>query len=153
MATNLPSCFLIQFLEQLLTFLVNFILLKYIKSRRSYGFLISKELIFGFQILDLNQKSKTSSNQRASAIIRLCDLMQKPPRLPLIRCNSLPKASKDTKVFRVTILIQNTSMRSISLLRIIMNIFILLKTPMITDRTWMMIMILWLMLTLILSLR
>ena len=68
-------------------------------------------------------------------IIRLCDLMQKPPRLTLIRCNSLPKASKDTSVFRVTILIQNTSMRSISLSRIIMNIFILLKTPMITDRT------------------
>ena len=35
----------------------------------------------------------------------------------------------------------------------IMNIFILLKTPKITDRTWTMIMILWLMLTLILSLR
>ena len=47
----------------------------------------------------------------------------------------------------------HTSMRSISLSRIIMNIFILLKTPMITDRTWTMIMILWLMLTLILSLR
>ena len=28
MATNLPSCFLIQFLEKLLTFLVNFTLLK-----------------------------------------------------------------------------------------------------------------------------
>ena len=34
-----------------------------------------------------------------------------------------------------------------------MNMFILLKTLMITDRTWMMIMILWPMLTLILSLR
>ena len=32
-----------------------------------------------------------------------------------------------------------------------MNIFILLKTPMITDRTWMMIMTSWLLLTLILS--
>ena len=53
MATNLPSCFSIQFLEQLLKFLVNFILLKYVKSQRSYGFLITKELIFGFQILDL----------------------------------------------------------------------------------------------------
>ena len=38
-------------------------------------------------------------------------------------------------------------------IEVIMNIFILLKTPMITDRTWTMIMILWLMLTLILSLR
>ena len=46
MATNLPSCFLIQFLEQRLKFLVNFTLLKYVKSQRSYGFLITKELIF-----------------------------------------------------------------------------------------------------------
>ena len=53
MATNLPSCFSIQFSEQLLKFLVNFTLLKYVKSQRSYGFLITKELIFGFQILDL----------------------------------------------------------------------------------------------------
>ena len=42
-----------QFLEQLLKFLVNFTLLKCVKSQRSYGFLITKELIFGFQILDL----------------------------------------------------------------------------------------------------
>ena len=48
MATNLPSCFLIQFLEQLY-----FTLLKYVTSQRSYGFLITKELILGFQILDL----------------------------------------------------------------------------------------------------
>ena len=53
MATNLPSCFLIQFLEQLLKFLANFTLLKYVKSQISYGFLITKGLIFGFQILDL----------------------------------------------------------------------------------------------------
>ena len=53
MATNLPSCFSIEFLEQPLKFLVNFTLLKYVKSQRSYGFLITKELIFGFQILDL----------------------------------------------------------------------------------------------------
>ena len=53
MATNLPFCFSIQFLEQLLKFLVNFTLLKYVKSQRSYGFLITKKLIFGFQILDL----------------------------------------------------------------------------------------------------
>ena len=32
MATNLPSCFSIEFLEQLLKFLVNFTLLKYVKS-------------------------------------------------------------------------------------------------------------------------
>ena len=53
MATNLPSCFSIEFLEQLLKFLVNLTLLKYVESQRSYGFLITKELIFGFQILDL----------------------------------------------------------------------------------------------------
>ena len=53
MVTNLPFCFFIQFLEQLLKFLANFTLLKYVKSQRSYGFLITKELIFGFQILDL----------------------------------------------------------------------------------------------------
>ena len=53
MAINLPSCSFIQFLEQLLKFLVNFTLLKYVKSQRSYGFLIAKELIwlpnFGFK--------------------------------------------------------------------------------------------------------
>ena len=40
--------FFIQFLEQLLKFLVNFTLLKYVKSQRIYGFLITKELIFGW---------------------------------------------------------------------------------------------------------
>ena len=60
MATNLLSCFSIQFLEQLLGFLVNFTLLKYVKSQRSYGFLITKELIFGFQILDLKDHSSAS---------------------------------------------------------------------------------------------
>ena len=53
MATNLLFCFFIQFLEQLLKFLANCTLLKYVKSQRSYGFLITKKLIFGFQILDL----------------------------------------------------------------------------------------------------
>ena len=38
----------IQFLELLLKFLVNFTSLKYVKSQRSYGFLITKELIFGW---------------------------------------------------------------------------------------------------------
>ena len=53
MTTNLPFCFFIQFLEQLLKFLANFTLLKYVKSQRSYGFLITKKLIFSFQNLDL----------------------------------------------------------------------------------------------------
>ena len=48
MATNLPSCFSIEFVEQLLKFLANFTLLKYVKSQRSYRFLIRKELIFWF---------------------------------------------------------------------------------------------------------
>ena len=52
--------FFIQFLEQLLKFLVNFTLLKYVKSQRSYGFLITKELIFGFQSLDLKDHFSAS---------------------------------------------------------------------------------------------
>ena len=55
MATNLPSCFSIQFLEQLLKFLVNFTLLKYVKSQRGYGL-----WIFGFQILDLKDHLSAS---------------------------------------------------------------------------------------------
>ena len=60
MATNLASCIFIQFLEHLLKFLVNFTLLKYVKSQRSYSFLITKELIFGFQILDLKDHFSAS---------------------------------------------------------------------------------------------
>ena len=60
MATNLPSCFSIQFLVQLLKFLVNFTLLKYVKSQRSYGVLITKEMIFGLQILDLKDHFSAS---------------------------------------------------------------------------------------------
>ena len=63
MATNLPSCFSIQFLEQLLKFLVNFTLLKCVKCQRSHGFLITKELIFGFQILDLKDHFSASLNE------------------------------------------------------------------------------------------
>ena len=66
MATNLPFCFYIQFLEQLLEFLVNFTLLKYVKSQRSYGFLITKELIFGFQILDLKVHFSASLNSTSN---------------------------------------------------------------------------------------
>ena len=62
MATNLPSCFSIQFLEQLLKFLVNFTLLKYVKSQRNYGLLITKEQIFGFQIWDLKDHFSASLN-------------------------------------------------------------------------------------------
>ena len=62
MATNLPSCFSIEFLEQLLKFLVNFTLLKYVKSQRRYGFLITKQLIFGFQILYLKDHFSASLN-------------------------------------------------------------------------------------------
>ena len=60
MATNLPYCFFIQFLEQLLKFLVNFTLLEYVKFERSYGFLVTKELIFGFQIFDLKDHFSAS---------------------------------------------------------------------------------------------
>ena len=51
MATNLPSCFLIQFLEQLLKFLGNFTLLKYVKSQRSYGFFNHKRADRVFLVL------------------------------------------------------------------------------------------------------
>ena len=71
MATNLPSCFFIQFLEQLLKFLVNFTLLKYVKSQRSYGFLITKELISGFQILDLKDHFSASLKWCISENFRL----------------------------------------------------------------------------------
>ena len=40
--------------------LVNFTLLKNVKSQGSYGFLITKELIFGFQILDLKDHFSAS---------------------------------------------------------------------------------------------
>ena len=56
--------FLIQFLEQPLKFLANFTLLKYVKSQRSYGFLITKELIFGLQILDLKVHFSASLTAR-----------------------------------------------------------------------------------------
>ena len=70
MATNLPSCFLIQLLEHLPKFLVNFTLLQYVKSQRSYGFLITNELIFGFQILDL--KERYYSGEIVDIIPRAC---------------------------------------------------------------------------------
>ena len=60
MAANLPSCCSIQFLEHLLKFLINFTLFKYDRSQRTYGFLITKELIFGFQILDLKDHFSAS---------------------------------------------------------------------------------------------
>ena len=41
-------------------FVVNFTLLKYVKSQRNYGFLITNELIFGFQILDLKDHFSAS---------------------------------------------------------------------------------------------
>ena len=70
MATNLPSYLFIQFLEQLLKFLVNFTLLKYVKSQRSYGILMTKELIFGFQILDLKVQFSASLNNTRQ--VKLC---------------------------------------------------------------------------------
>ena len=73
MATNLPSCFSNEFLEQLLKFLGNFTLLKYVKSQRSYGFLITKELIFGFQILDL--KDHFSASLIGAFSIKIWDIL------------------------------------------------------------------------------
>ena len=39
------------------------------KSQRSYGLLITKELIFGFQILNLKVHFSASLNQKASKIM------------------------------------------------------------------------------------
>ena len=64
MATNLPSCFSIQFLEQLLKFLVNFTLLKYVKSQGSYGFLITKGLIFWLPNFGLKSHFSASLSKR-----------------------------------------------------------------------------------------
>ena len=52
--------FLVNFLEQFQKFPVNFTLLKYLKSQRSYSFLITKKLIFGFQILNLKDRFSAS---------------------------------------------------------------------------------------------
>ena len=57
-------------LEELLKFLVNFTWLKYVKSKRSYGFLITKDLIFGFQILDLKDHFSASLKQHYAHIYR-----------------------------------------------------------------------------------
>ena len=77
MTTNLPSCFFIQFLEELLKFLVNFSLLKYVESQRSYGFLITKELIFCFQILDFKRSllSILKSDIPKVSQLHLCSLL------------------------------------------------------------------------------
>ena len=63
MATNLPCCFFIQFLEQFLTFLVNFTLLKYVKSqrnnkKRSHTQLDSRKQVIAFQdrVITINIK-------------------------------------------------------------------------------------------------
>ena len=77
MATNLPSCFSIQFLEQLLKFLVNFTLLKYVKAQRNYGFLITKELIFGFQILDLKDHFSASLSSTLNLSLRILPLAKR----------------------------------------------------------------------------
>ena len=90
MATNLPSCFSIEFLEQLLKFLVNFTLLKYVKSQRSYGFLITKELIFGFQILDLKDHFSASLKSSLLPVFFNLNVAKfKNLRLLLNRCQSL----------------------------------------------------------------
>ena len=75
MATNLPSCFPIEFLEQLLKLLVNFTLSKYVKSQRSYDFLITKEQIFGFQILDLKDHFTASLRNTENKLLKLTFMM------------------------------------------------------------------------------
>ena len=43
-------------------------MLKYVKSQRSYGYLITKELMFGFQILDLKDHFSASLKSLKSMI-------------------------------------------------------------------------------------
>ena len=95
MATNLPSCFSIEFLEQLLKFLVNFTLLKYVKSQRSYGFLITKELIFGFRILDL--KDHFSASLSRTYMIIVFDILM----IIMIRCWTITMMIISTVTCRV----------------------------------------------------
>ena len=64
------------FLEQLPKFPVNFTLFKYVKSQISYGFLITKEPIFGVQILDLKDHflaslSRTSQTENSVAVFKI----------------------------------------------------------------------------------
>ena len=61
LATNLPSCFFIQFLRQLLKFLLNFAL-------RSYDFLITKEQIFW--LLDFFHFSASLINSNYYKVIK-----------------------------------------------------------------------------------
>ena len=63
--------FLFSFLERLLKFLANFTLLKYVKSQRSYGFLITKELIFGFQIFDLKDHFSASLIEKKYTLTKI----------------------------------------------------------------------------------
>ena len=109
MATNLPSCFSIQFLEQLLKFLVNFTLLKYVKSQRNYGFLITKELIFGFQILDLKDHFSASLSfsdkrpQNEWFLLQLMNNLQRISKYPLedFGCCLLSKGKYSEPCFQI----------------------------------------------------
>ena len=71
MATNLPFCFFIQFLEQLLKFLANFTSLKYVKSQRSYGFKSSL-----LSLLKLNSFPHNSILLRFTNKTSICVLIQ-----------------------------------------------------------------------------
>ena len=69
----------IQFLEQLLKFLVNLTLLKYVKSQRNYGFLITKELILaGFKSSLLSLlKGELSSDETLTINVGMDDFGKK----------------------------------------------------------------------------
>ena len=57
MATNLPFCFSI---FRTIPDVSSKLILKYVKCQRKHGFLIKKELIFGYQILDLKDHFSAS---------------------------------------------------------------------------------------------
>ena len=68
-------------------FLVHFTLLKYVKSQRSYGFLITKELIFGFQIVDL--KDHFSASLRITAVSSFCRFLKKTLEIPEVLADKM----------------------------------------------------------------
>ena len=56
---------------------VNFTLLQYVMSQRSCGFLITKELIFGFQILDLKVHFSASLTRMLDIFVKIFGMPNK----------------------------------------------------------------------------
>ena len=72
-------------------------MLKYVKSQRSYGFLIRKELIFGFQILDFKDHFSASLSIHMSTVANFANVCT-PPEKETRRMDVL-KAGADLEHF------------------------------------------------------